>query len=86
MARMKGLEPRQAGWFTRLVYWFTRRSIAKVTGQSRLVEPVKIAAHHPRLLRAMGQMEQGQAAANAVPSSLKALAGVRASSLVGCPF
>jgi 4-carboxymuconolactone decarboxylase len=86
MARMGGLEPEQAGWFTRLVYWFVRRSIAKVTGQSRLVEPVKVAAHHPRLLRATGSMEQGQAAAHTVPAPLKALAGVRTSSLVGCPF
>jgi hypothetical protein len=24
MARIKGLEPQQAGWRTRLLYWFTR--------------------------------------------------------------
>jgi hypothetical protein len=60
MARMNGLEPQQAGWYTRLVYWFVRRSVAKVTGRSRLVEPVKIVAHHPCLLKAYGQMEMGQ--------------------------
>ena len=27
MARIKGLEPQQAGWLTRLLYWFTRRSL-----------------------------------------------------------
>ncbi len=86
MARMKGLEPQQASWFTRLAYWYTRRTMGKITGKSRLVEPAKIVAHHTRLLRAVGQMEQGQAAANSVPAPLKALAGVRTSSLIGCPF
>jgi 4-carboxymuconolactone decarboxylase len=86
MARIKGLEPHQVGWSTRLVYWFVRRSIGKITGRGRLVEPVKVAAHHPRLLKAIGQMEMGQAAATSVPAPLKALAGIKAATLVGCPF
>jgi hypothetical protein len=86
MARMNGLEPHQAGWYTRLVYWFVRRSIGKLTGSSRLVEPVTITAHHPRLLKAYGQMEIGQGAAASVPALLKALAGIKAATLVGCPF
>jgi hypothetical protein len=86
MARMNGVEPQQAGWYTRLVYWFVQRSIGKITGSSRLVEPVKITAHHPRLLKASGQMEMGQAAAASVPAPLKALAGIKAATLIGCPF
>ncbi|MCI0379974.1 MAG: hypothetical protein L0215_20525 [Gemmataceae bacterium] len=69
MARMKGVEPREAGWFTRFVYWLVKREMSKLTGQPRLIEPIKIAAHHPRLLRALGQMEGGQAAAQSVPLS-----------------
>jgi len=86
MARMNGLEPHQAGWYTRLVYWFVRRGIAKITGSSCLVEPVKITAHHPRLLKAYGQMEMGQDAATSVPAALKTLAGIKVATLVGCPF
>jgi hypothetical protein len=86
MARMNGVEPHQAGWFTRLVYWLVRRSIGKITGSRRLVEPVKITAHHPRLLKAYGQMERGQGAATSVPAPLKALAGIKAATLIGCPF
>ena len=86
MARMSGLEPQQAGWYTRLVYWLVKRSVGKITGHSRLVEPVKITAHHPRLLKAYGQMEMGQAAATSVPAALKTLASIRVSTLVGCPF
>jgi 4-carboxymuconolactone decarboxylase len=83
---MEGLEPNQAGWYTRLVYWLVRRSVGKITGRRQLVEPVKITAHHPRLLKAYGQMEMGQAAATAVPSALKALASIKVATLVGCPF
>src|SRR5262249_40353991 len=86
MAHMKGVEPAEAGWFTRLIYWFVRRNIGKVTGKSRVIEPVKIAAHHPRLLRAIGQMEGGVEAARSVPAALKRLGSLRAALLIGCPF
>src|SRR5215831_10971670 len=86
MTRMNGLEPHQAGWYTRLVYWFVRRSIGKITGRSQLVEPVKITAHHTRLFKAYGQMEMGQAAAGSVPAPIKTLAGIKAAMLIGCPF
>ncbi len=86
MARIDGVEPRQAGWMTRLIYWLARRNVAALTGESRLVEPTKIYGHHPRLLKAYGQMEMGQQAANTVPATLKSLAGVLADMLIGCPF
>jgi len=86
MAHMKGVEPAEAGWFTRLVYWFVRRKFRKLTGKDRLIEPVKVAAHHPRLLKALGQMEGGQEAARSVPTELKLLASLQAALLIGCPF
>jgi 4-carboxymuconolactone decarboxylase len=86
MAYMKGIEPAEAGWFTGLIYWFVRRKFGKLTGQKRLIEPVKIAAHHPRLLKALGQMEGGLEAARTVPRKLKVLASLRAATLIGCPF
>ena len=86
MAYMKGVEPAGAGWFTRLVYWFVRRQFGKLTGKNRLIEPVKVAAHHPRLLRALGQMEGGLGAARSVPTKLKQIASLKAAMLIGCPF
>ena len=86
MAHMKGVEPVDAGWLTRLVYWFVRRKFGKLTGKKRLIEPVKVAAHHPRLLRAIGQMEGGLEAARSVPAELKRLASLQAAMLIGCPF
>ena len=86
MPRIKGLEPHEAGWATRIIYWLVRRKIAKLTGQERVVEPVKITAHHPRLLRAMGQMEMGQDAARSVRPELKTLASIKAAMVIGCPY
>jgi hypothetical protein len=38
------------------------------------------------LLKALGQMETGQAAARSVPSPLKSLASIKAATLVGRPY
>jgi hypothetical protein len=86
MARLNGLEAKEASWFVRLVYWLVKRKMTKLTGRAHLPGPVMITAHHPRLLRALGQMEMGQEAARTVPDSLKALASIKAATLIGCPF
>jgi len=39
-----------------------------------------------RLLRAYGEMETGQAAAHSVEAALKALAEIKAATMIGCPF
>ncbi len=80
MARIQGVEPERAGWFVKFVYWMTRRKIGRV------VLPIKIAAHHPRLLRALAEMERGQMAATSVDGGLKSLASVKVAMLIGCPF
>ena len=43
-------------------------------------------ARHPRLLKAYGQMEMGQAAAAYVPARMKTLASIKAALLIGCPY
>ncbi len=86
MTRIPGVEPHEAGLLTRIIYWFARRSIGKEAGKAELPEPLKITAHHPRLLKAYAQMELGQRAANTVDTVLKTLASVRVATLIGCPF
>ncbi len=80
MARIPGVGVAQAGLFVRFVYWYVKRSYGRV------MMPVRIAAHHPRLLRATGEMERGQAAARSVGLSLKLLAQIKVATLIGCPF
>jgi hypothetical protein len=86
MAYLKGVEPAEAGWFIKLVYSLIGRKFGKLTGKACIPEPVKIVAHHPRLLRAVGAMESGQEAANSVPTELKRLASLYAAMQIGCPF
>jgi hypothetical protein len=52
----------------------------------RVIQPIRITAHHPRLLKAMGQMEMGQEAARTVDAALKALVDIKTAMLIGCPF
>ena len=80
MSRIAGVENSSASLFTRFVYWMTRRKLGRV------VIPVKVHAHVPRLLRAVGEMEMGQAAVHTVDSALKELAAIKTATLIGCPF
>ena len=80
MARIHGVEASEAGLFTRFLYWMTRRKVGRV------ILPFKVTAHLPRLLVAVGGMEMGQQAVQTVDAKLKALAEIKAATLVGCPF
>jgi hypothetical protein len=80
VARIRGVEANEAGLFTRFLYWMTRRKVG------RLILPSKVTAHLPRLLLATGQMEMGQMAVHTVDAKIKALAEIKAATMVGCPF
>lgn len=84
MARIPGAEPQDLGFFSglfvRFVYWMTKRKMGKI------VEPLRIVAHHPGLLWGYGQMEQSMTGSHRVEESLKCLAEIRVATLVGCPF
>jgi hypothetical protein len=86
MARIRGVEAKDAGLLTRIVYRLVRRKLGKITGHPAVIEPIRITAHHPRLLRAVGQMEMGQEAAQTLDPALKTLASVHVATLIGCPF
>ena len=80
MPRIAGIEPSQANLFTRLVYWMTKRQIGRV------IEPLKVTARQGWLLWGSGQMEVAQLKMHSVDQALKALAEVKAATLIGCPF
>jgi hypothetical protein len=86
MSTLQGITPAQAGLFTRLIYWFARRTMRKIAGRGELPEPVTLLAHHRKLMMGVARMEMAQGAANAVPARIKSLCGIRTSQLVGCPF
>jgi hypothetical protein len=80
MARLEGVSKKNGGLFVRLAYFLTKRKLGRV------ITPIKITAHHPRLLRAVAHMELGQEAARTVAPQIKALAQVKVAMLIGCPF
>lgn len=80
MARIEGVSDRDAGWFARIVYAFSRKKLKRVVG------PLRVAAHQPWILAAMGGFEMGLERARRVEERLKALGEIRAATLVGCPF
>lgn len=84
MARIRGAEPGQqgllSGLFTRLVYSLVKRKLGRV------VKPVQIVAHHPRIFWGYAQMEQSLVSSRSVDAALKDLAQLRVATLVGCPF
>jgi hypothetical protein len=80
MVRIEGISKREAGAVTRFAYWFSRRRFGKVA------EPLRVTAHHPTLLRGYGAFELALDRSSLLDERLKDLAGLKAATLVGCPF
>lgn len=84
MARIAGAPSNQGGPIRRLfvgvVYSLTRRRLGKI------IMPIQVTAHHPRIFWGYVQMEQSQMGARLVDHKLKGLAELRVATLVGCPF
>jgi len=84
MARIQGALANQGGpirrLFVGLVYALTKRRLGRV------IMPVKVTAHHLRILWGYVQMEQSQAGSKVVDAKLKGLAELRVATLVGCSF
>lgn len=79
MARIDGVTE-GGSLLARIAFFFTRRKVGRV------VRPVRVHALHTRLLQGYAQMELAQDKASRLPAALKALAQVRVSMRIGCPF
>jgi alkylhydroperoxidase family enzyme len=84
MARIDPVSHDQAGWSVRLTYWFTRRAITALTGRctEAMIEPVQVYARIPALLRGYAKLEQATAGLTALPDRVKALAELRAGTVI----
>lgn len=84
MARIPGADASKqgifTGLFTRIVYSFTKHKIGRV------VMPVQLTAHHPKILWGCFQMERSFGASHLLDECLKDIAQLRVATLVGCPF
>jgi AhpD family alkylhydroperoxidase len=77
-ARLPAVEG--GGPLVRYAYRASRKQTGKVVG------PVKIMAHHPRVLAGYGAMEQATLSSHRCPENLKALAELKAATMTGCDF
>lgn len=84
MARISGADPKKKGFFGSLLIRVAYRMTKKMLG--RVVMPVQITAHHTRLFWGYAQMEKSLQDSRMVLTSLKDLAGIRAATLIGCPY
>ena len=80
MARIEGVSERRAGPLVRFAYRYARKLLGKVP------EPLTVAAHHGWIFQGYTAYEFCLARARRVDARLKALAGLKAAALVGCPF
>lgn len=84
MARISGIRWNRGGLFRRVfvgfVYSLTKRRLGRV------IMPVQVTAHHPRILWGYVHMTQSQSSSKLVDAKLKGLAELRVATLVGCPF
>ena len=79
-ARIEGVPEARAGVFLRLAYRFAKRMVGKVP------EPLTVAAHHGWIFRAYTAFEFLLQRARLVDRRLKALAELRAATMIGCAF
>ena len=87
MARIAGVRARDAGPGVKLVYFFTRRNFARLTGRAPArLEPLEIYAHVPGLLRGYGKLEQATARLRRLDWRLQVLAELKATTLTQCEF
>jgi AhpD family alkylhydroperoxidase len=88
MARIAGVASRDAGLRVKLAYYFTRRSIKRLTGRApeRMLEPLELYARIPGLLRGYAGLEQATAKLHGVDERLRNLAELKAATLTHCEY
>ncbi len=79
-ARIAPVSDTRAGLLARAAYRYSRRDYGAVA------EPLRVFAHHPRVLSGYAGLEYATAKADRVPHRLKALAATKAAALAGCEF
>src|SRR5579859_3547998 len=92
VSRIEGASDRHAGLYVKLAYFFTRRQFARLTGRDTrrmsegILEPLKLYAHVPGLLRGIAALEQATAKLHHLDEGLKNLAELKAATLTHCEY
>jgi alkylhydroperoxidase family enzyme len=88
MARITRVSASDAGEDVALALGYARSGLAELTGREteRMIEPLELYAHVPALLHGYGMMEQATAQLERIDKRLRALAELKAATLVQCEF
>ncbi len=88
MARIATVPAANSGPLLKVAYHFGRRHLGKLAGRQpeRMLEPMELFAHVPKLLRSYGQLEQATAKLHAVDKRLMNLAELKAATLTQCEY
>jgi len=88
MARITGVSPDRAGLYVKIAYFFSRRSIGRLTGRQtqRMLEPLEMYAHIPVLFKGYAKLEQATAQLHHLDKRLHALAELKAATLTRCEY
>src|SRR5437879_3142495 len=92
MTRIAGVSAHDAGPRVKLAYFFTRRQFMRLTGHGtehmtdQMIEPLKVYAHVPGLLRGIAELEQATAKLHRLDERLKYLAELKAATFTNCEY
>jgi AhpD family alkylhydroperoxidase len=88
MSRISRVTSSEAGPLTRAVLYLARRKTGQLAGREteRMIEPLELYAHAPRLLIGYGMMEGATAALHRVDERLKVLAELKAATMTSCEY
>jgi AhpD family alkylhydroperoxidase len=88
MARISDVTERGASPEVKLAYVFTRRLLHQLAGRAVRdgIEPARLYAHVPGLLRGIGRLEQATTKLHRLDNRAKALAELRAATLTQCEY
>src|SRR3954451_18397144 len=91
MARINPVQQADAGLKVKLVYWFMRKGMAKLTGRASAagrsgIEPIEVWAHQPKTMSGMGKFQQAVRKAHTVDARLKYLLELKGAQMIGCEY
>src|SRR5689334_14381977 len=86
--RLAGVSDRDAGLGAKIAFFFTRRRFRQMTGRetATMLEPLRMYAHIPHLLRAYGRLEQAEAKLDILSPRQRALAELKSATTARCEF
>jgi len=88
MPRITGVSDRDAKLGSKIAFFFTKRHFKKMTGAQTpaMLEPLRMYAHVPRLLSAIGRLELAESKIDVLSPRQRALAELKAATTVRCEY